>query len=70
MTIDKNFKAKVRARMERTGERYTTARAALLKDGGITVQQKGDVTIVTASRRGDADLRDVVPAITDPDTDE
>lgn len=31
MTTDADFKALVRARMERTGENYTTARAALLE---------------------------------------
>jgi hypothetical protein len=32
MTIDKDFKKIVRARMEKTGESYTSARAALLKE--------------------------------------
>jgi len=32
MTIDKDFKKLVRARMEKTGESYTAARAALLKE--------------------------------------
>lgn len=33
MTRDKDFKRLVRARMSATGERYTTARAALLRQG-------------------------------------
>ncbi len=31
MTVDKNFKRKVRERMERTGERYAAARSAMEK---------------------------------------
>lgn len=65
MTVDKDFKKKVRERMERTSENYTTARAALLKESGITVEQRGNVTTVRASRRSDVDLRDVMPAITE-----
>ena len=33
MTEQKSFKRLVRARMERTGESYTTARRHVLKDG-------------------------------------
>jgi hypothetical protein len=35
MTLDKHFKKKIRARMEKTGESYSTARAMLVRLGDV-----------------------------------
>jgi hypothetical protein len=41
MTRQSNLKKKIRARMEKTGERYTTARAHVLADGGARASLDG-----------------------------
>jgi len=46
MTVDKNFKKKVRERMAKTGERYTTARAALLAGKPVPKAPPVDVSEV------------------------
>lgn len=67
MTQHENFKRKVRARMEKTGERYTAARRVLLdqKDRArqwVTEPEVGEERLIEATGRGWDEWCDLVDA--------
>lgn len=52
MTTDKHGKARVRARMARTGERYATARAHVMRDAPVPTAMPSETTTTTATAAG------------------
>lgn len=68
MTADRKLKRAIRARMERTGENYTTARRALLEEAalGAPLQQS---SIDDVARWFDVPL-DLLTRPTDDDVDQ
>jgi hypothetical protein len=52
MPTNKNFKKRVRARMAKTGEPYTTARAAILASGDVDLRLRVDAHLHRACACG------------------
>lgn len=70
MTAQESFKRRIRARMERTGERYTTARRALLDRAGgrsrhwVSEPETSDEAVRAATGRGWDEWCDVIESWT------